>query len=104
MNSKFNCPSCSFPLEKDIFTRAKKFDGQYFQVWCHNVKCPSDVAQKDGGSAETEEAAYRNLCNAVDNETERLGHFTDETEEDRKEHIRMDTGDHLEDLRRSGGA
>jgi len=104
MKSKFKCPACEALLEKDTFTRVKEADGQRVQVWCDNVKCPSDVAQKDGGSAETEEAAYRNLCAAVDHETERLGHFTDETEEDRKEHIRMDTGDHLEDLRRSGGA
>jgi hypothetical protein len=30
------------------------------------------VAQKDGGSAETDEKAFVSLCNAVDEETESL--------------------------------
>jgi hypothetical protein len=70
----FLCPSCEKPLASDQHPLVA---GGYFTMWCPNKRCPSDVAQWDGGSGPTQEAAYRSLCAAVDHESEMLS----ETEE-----------------------
>ncbi len=64
----FLCPSCNQPLASEH--RPAVAPNPYVILWCPNPRCPSDVAQWDGGSGPTAEAAYRSLCAAVDHEIE----------------------------------
>ncbi len=71
MKSQFKCPSCGQILAKEeLPPPSRSTPRPYINLYCSNPRCPSDVAQQDGGSADTEHKAYLSLCNAVDNETE----------------------------------
>ena len=52
--------------------KAVKNPAPYSQVWCCNPRCPSDTAREIGGSAATEEQAYRSLWLAVEDEHDEL--------------------------------
>lgn len=80
----FLCPSCNNPLDSEQQPAALADQGSYWILWCKNKRCPSDVAQWDGGSGPTQEAAYRSLCAAVDHESEMLSE-TEEAQEAKKE-------------------
>lgn len=90
---RFTCPSCSVPL-----TAEELYDHSW-QLGCDNPRCPSDVAQKDGGSGKTQEDAYRSLCNAVDNECEQLMDLDAKRERDLQA-----MAERQMDRERSGGA
>ncbi len=71
MRSSHTCPACKQPLLKELHpTPSKRNPTPYVVLFCGNPCCPSDAAQNDGGSADTEHKAYLSLCNVVDNETE----------------------------------
>ena len=88
MKSSFHCPACNQVLS------AEELKGSW-QIGCDNPRCSSDVAQKDGGSGTTLEAAYRSLCNAVDNECEQEMDLQAKRERD-KEAMAERLGDRLD--------
>lgn len=94
MKSKFTCPSCEQPLT------AEQLIDKSWMLGCDNPRCPSDVAQKDGGAGKTQELAYRSLCNAVDNECEQLMDLEElkdlESKERDKEAMAERLGDRLD--------
>lgn len=97
MKSKFKCPACDQPL----FVEWSKFIplvAKYAVVGCDNPRCSSNVAQKDGGSGPTEEAAYLSLCNAVDNECEEQVNWQEKRERDKEAKADRDM-----DRERAGG-
>ncbi len=70
-STEYTCPACHNPLLKELHPNpSKRNPNPYTVLYCGNPRCPSDVAQNDGGSADTEHKAYLSLCNAMDNETE----------------------------------
>lgn len=97
MKSKHHCPSCQQLLTlEELPPRSKTVPKPYFQVFCGNPRCPSDAAQKDGGSGDTEGHAYLSLCNAIDNETE--NECDPEAQKDRNEWAKAE---HASDLAKS---
>lgn len=68
MKSKFKCPSCEEYLDCKIVPEQARLP--YTILYCLNVRCTSDVAQREGGSGPTAEAAYRALLNAVEHEND----------------------------------
>ncbi len=82
--SRYTCPSCNLALQ---IARSPKNPNPFFVLWCGNSRCPSDYATNDGGTGDTEEAAYRSLLLAVKHEEDKTTEAECEplTPEDQKE-------------------
>lgn len=100
MKSKFKCPSCRAPLAMEEHpTRSKVNPKPYIVIFCGNVRCPSDAAQKEGGSGPTEEEAYRSLDAVIDHETE-----SELDPIEQKDRIEWEKAEHKNDMEKAGGA
>jgi len=93
MRNKFTCPACKQILALD------QLRDNSFQIFCTNPRCPSDVAQEDGGAGATEQQAYRQLCNTIDHETEML---LDPVEQAVRNAWAV--AEHANDIEKAGGA
>jgi len=106
MKSKqFVCPACQQYLTKELRpSKSPKNPQPYVILYCANPRCISDAAKDDGGSGPTEQSAYRSLCLSIDNETEQeCEPWEGESEADRKERIKDQIAERLNDMERAGG-
>jgi len=112
MKSKFQCPSCQNVLQKQIApAKSAKNPQPYVILWCGNrSRCPSVEAANNGGSGETEEAAYQSLLLAVKHEEELMDNAAEQhelatlTEEDQADRNAWAKAEHANDMQKSGGA
>jgi hypothetical protein len=105
MKSKLCCPACQEYLTKELHpAKSAATPKPYVLLFCENPRCISHVANHEGGSGPTEQAAYRALCFAVDNETEQeCDPWDGESEVDRRERLKDQIAERLNDMERAGG-
>ncbi len=108
MKSKtFTCPSCNLALQMELApAKSPKNPQPYYILHCGNSRCPSPFATNDGGTGDTEEAAYRSLLLAVKHEEDKEIEQESEplTPEELRERNEIEKAEHANDLSRSGGA